>query len=78
MSIFVLHSLSAKKIGFDPLADLRLPRIGVTACIAAIPIFLLAAVIRSDLLSLMIVPPVGLGTYAIAAVYSQYLTKLSS
>lgn len=70
MSMFVLHSLSAKKIGFDPLADLRLPRIAATACIAAIPIFLLAAVIRSDLLSLMIVPPVGLGAYAITAVYS--------
>jgi hypothetical protein len=70
MSMFILHSVSARTIGFDPLADLRLPRIAATACIAAIPILLLAASIRSELLSLVVVPPVGLAVYAIAAIYS--------
>ncbi|THE64438.1 flippase [Salinadaptatus halalkaliphilus] len=66
-SMVFLHTGVARRIGFDPVADLRFDRVLLTAAIAAVPIFGLSALIDSDLLSLLVVPPVGLAVYAVAA-----------
>lgn len=65
-----LHVLSARRIGFDPVADLRLGRIAVSAAGAAPVIFGLSFAIPWPLVSLVVVPPVGLAAYAGAALWS--------
>lgn len=61
----VLHILAARRIGFNPVQDLRLVRIGTVGIIAGIVIFGAAALIDSSILSLVIVPPLGFIVYAI-------------
>jgi O-antigen/teichoic acid export membrane protein len=66
--MFVFHCVSARYVGFDPLADARLSRVVATTALAALPIFALATVVTNQWLALVIVPPLGLGIYLIFAV----------
>ncbi|WP_458187835.1 oligosaccharide flippase family protein [Haladaptatus sp. NG-WS-4] len=69
--MFVFHLWSARNVGFDPLSDARLGRVLATTLLSAPPIFLLARLldVRPVLLgvelplSLVIVPPLGLGVF---------------
>lgn len=63
-SMIVFHIWSARKIGFDPIADLRLSRIAVTAGFSAPVIFGLAHLLTHDILSLIVVPPIGFVVYS--------------
>ncbi|WP_323171685.1 flippase [Natrialba sp. PRR66] len=62
-SMFAFHCLSARVIGFDPLADARLGRGVVAALLAGAPIFSLSMAITNPLLALAVVPPVGFLTF---------------
>ncbi len=64
-SMLCFHVVAARKIGFNPLVDLRLARIGATGIITAIVVFGTASVIESSIVSLIIVPPVGFVTYLV-------------
>ncbi|MDS0282652.1 flippase [Haloarcula onubensis] len=78
-SMFAFHVWSARRLGFDPLADARLLRVGLTVAVAAGPILLLpgyvvgavppslSGVVSADLLSLVVVPPVGLSVFLLVA-----------
>ena len=61
----VLHIIAARRIGFDPVQDLRLARMGLVAVIAGVVILGAAALIDSSILSLIIVPPLGFIVYSI-------------
>ncbi|ADJ13944.1 polysaccharide biosynthesis protein [Halalkalicoccus jeotgali B3] len=63
-SMVVFHYLAARRIGYNPFDDLRLPRIAITVGVAAPIIFGLSYVINSGLLSLIIVPPLGFLVYS--------------
>ncbi|SEQ75120.1 oligosaccharide flippase family protein [Natrinema salaciae] len=76
-SMTVFHVWSARKIGFDPLADARIGRITLASLIAAVPIFALESAISSVIavpyvgalpVSILIVPPLGLGLFLLAAI----------
>lgn len=62
--MFVTHVWAARRLGFDPLADARLPRVAVTTVVAAVPILALPTLIARPLVALVVVPPVGLAVYA--------------
>ncbi|MFB6150295.1 MAG: polysaccharide biosynthesis C-terminal domain-containing protein [Haloarculaceae archaeon] len=62
-SMLAFHVWSARKIEIDPLTDARLGRIALTTVLAAIPIALLPRWFASDLVTLAVVPPVGLVAY---------------
>nr|WP_255168971.1 polysaccharide biosynthesis C-terminal domain-containing protein [Natrononativus amylolyticus] len=62
-SMFVFHTLAARRIGFNPIRDIRAQRVIATAVVAGPAIFGLAAIIPSDTLSLLVVPPVGFVIY---------------
>lgn len=62
-SMLVLHVLAARRMGFDPINDLRLPKIATVAMITAPVIFSISTAIDSPLVSLLIVPPVGFLIY---------------
>jgi len=66
-SMFGLHVWNARKLGIDPLADLRIKRVGVTVGVAAIPVIGLSGYITSDIIALLIVPPVGFITFGVFA-----------
>lgn len=57
----------ARRLGFKPFADARLLRIGVTAVLGGVPIYLLATAIQGTLLALLVVPLVGFLVYSAAA-----------
>jgi O-antigen/teichoic acid export membrane protein len=63
-SMLVLHVLAAKQVGFNPLNDLRLKNLMVVAVVSASVIFGLSSVIRSSIVSLIIVPPIGFIVYS--------------
>lgn len=67
-SMFLFHVFGARKIGFDPISDLRLRKVSVTIVLATGGIYILATIIQSDSLSIVIVPPVGFVLYAAVAV----------
>ncbi len=58
-SMFVCHCWSARRVGFDPLADARLARAVMTTVLAAVPIVALATMIANPWLALTVVPPIG-------------------
>lgn len=66
-SMFLFHVWSARQLGFDPLADLRLTRVAITTALAAVPILALPVVIDRPLVALLVVPPVGLAVYGALA-----------
>lgn len=65
-SMLALHLVTARRIGFNPVADLRPLRVAATGLIAA-PIILLAADHLSGLIALAIVPGIGFAVYTGAA-----------
>ena len=79
-SMFAFHLLSARRVGFEPLADLRVGRVVATVALAAGPILVLPRYVAADLvvpvvgvtlpLSLFVVPPAGLVVFLTIA----YLT----
>lgn len=62
-SMLVFHVWCARRIGFEPLSDLRVWRILAAALVTTIVIYPLDAVIASNLLSLLVVPPTGFVVY---------------
>lgn len=67
-SMLVFHGVVARRIGFDPFADLRVFRIAFTA-VASVPfVFGLDRVITGNIASLLLVPPAGFVFYALAAI----------
>ncbi|MBV0903310.1 flippase [Haloarcula salina] len=66
-SMLLLQGAAARYIGYDPFADLRLGRISLTGIVAAPVIFGIDYLITSDVLSLLIVPPLGFLVYAVLA-----------
>lgn len=67
-SMLVFHVAGARNIGFDPLADLRLPKVAVTMAVAGIALLGLASQITSPLLSMVVIPPTGFLLYWAIAV----------
>jgi O-antigen/teichoic acid export membrane protein len=67
-SMFVLMLAAARRIGFDPLSDLRPARIAATAGVAAVPIVGLDRLLGPDAIALAVVPPAGAAVYVLAAV----------
>lgn len=63
-SMLILHILAARKIGFNPIDDLRLMRVTIVAVIAAAIIFGFSSAINSSIASLIVVPPVGFIVYS--------------
>ncbi|ELY97625.1 oligosaccharide flippase family protein [Natrialba aegyptia] len=66
-SMFGLHVWTARRLGFDPLVDIRIVRTVATAVLAAVPIIGLPYVLQSGVLSLALVPPIGALAFASAA-----------
>jgi O-antigen/teichoic acid export membrane protein len=82
-SMLAFHVWSARKIGFNPMRDLRVGRVVATASASGLAIFLLADVIDSGLVSLAVVPPVGFLlfatlAYSLRAVDRDELVELSN
>lgn len=73
-SMLGFHVASARRLGYDPLADVRGGRVVLTAAVAAVPVFGATALLESDLLALAVVPVVGFAVYALAAVASGAIT----
>ncbi|ELY78501.1 polysaccharide biosynthesis protein [Natrinema gari JCM 14663] len=66
-SMFGLHVWNGRRLGFDPLADVRAVRVAGTVLAAAVPILGLPRLLESDPLSLVVVPPVGAVAFAALA-----------
>lgn len=62
-SMFVLHTWTARRIGFNPIADLRVTRI-LLAGLGTVPVVFGLGTVLPPLISLVIVPPVGFIMYA--------------
>ena len=67
-SMFAFHCVSARYIGFDPLADARLGRVATTTVLACVPIVALATAITNQWLALALVPPFGFVIYLLFAI----------
>ncbi|WP_137286723.1 oligosaccharide flippase family protein [Halorussus salinisoli] len=66
-SMLLFHVASARRLGYDPLADLRAGRVAATAGFGAVAIFGTAAVLERDPVALAVVPVVGFAAYLSAA-----------
>lgn len=66
-SMAVLHIVAARRIGFDPIDDLRPLRLLGAGLLSTPVVFGLAAVIESSILSLLAVPPIGFIVYAVVS-----------
>lgn len=64
-SMLGLHVVAARRIGYDPLVDLRAGRVATTALLSAPVIFGLEHLLDSTALALMVVPPAGLVIYGV-------------
>ena len=69
-SMLLFHLAGARVIGYDPLEDLRLERVVASGALAGVVIVGLAIAIGSNLVSLLVVPPIGLVVYAAASIGS--------
>lgn len=69
-SMFLFTLLAARRIGFDPLEDLRPVRITATAAVTAVPIYAADRLLAPDYLALAIVPPLGAVVYTATAVWT--------
>jgi len=81
-SMLVFHIIASRRIGFNPLSDIRAPRVGATIAISAPIIYTMAELIRPPY-SLLFVPACGFICYVVLAlstgsVDSSELTDFSS
>ncbi|SEQ55060.1 oligosaccharide flippase family protein [Natrinema salaciae] len=67
-SMLVFHCWSARRVGFDPLADARLGRSALTTALTAVPIVALSTAIANPWVALAVVPPVGFAIFVTFAV----------
>jgi O-antigen/teichoic acid export membrane protein len=67
-SMLLFHVRSARRLGFEPFGDLRFGRVVATTAVTGIVIFPLDAAIASSVVSLLVVPPVGLLMFLLTAV----------
>jgi O-antigen/teichoic acid export membrane protein len=67
-SMFFLHVLAARRLGFDPLVDLRLLRVVGTGLGTAVVLYAVSRTVSSSLISLLVVPPVGAAVYVALAI----------
>lgn len=67
-SMLAFHVWSARKIGFQPLLDVRPVRVATTVLGSALVIFALERLISHDWVALALVPPIGLVVYVLVAV----------
>ena len=74
-SMLLFHLAAARRIGVGPLTDLRLGRIGTCGAVTAGIVFGLATSLESPLVSLIVIPPMGLLAYATAAVLTNAITE---
>jgi len=74
-SMLIFHIYAARRIGFDPLEDIRLLRVLATGVAVAPVIYGLSVCIDSSILSLVIVPPVGLVLFLILALLFGSLSR---
>ena len=73
-SLPLFHIAGAYLIGYQPLADLRIARVGITTVIAGAVIAGVAASISSSLLALLLVPMIGAVTFAVCTVLTGAVT----
>ncbi|RAW44729.1 flippase [Halorubrum sp. 48-1-W] len=66
-SMFFLHAWTARRIGFDPVGDLRVARIAVAGVAAAPVVFGLASMLPA-IPALIVVPPVGFVVYVVVSI----------
>ncbi len=64
LSMIFLHIMSAQEIGFNPIADLRLFRIIIVSVTSSTIIYIFDRLILSDIISLVIIPPIGFLIFA--------------
>lgn len=64
-SMLLLHVIAARRIGFNPISDLRLLKMLAVASATAIVVFVLSYSINSSVLSLLVIPPVGFTVYTV-------------
>jgi O-antigen/teichoic acid export membrane protein len=67
-SMFVLLVWASRRLGYDPLVDIRAARIGLTAAVAGGVIVGTDRLIDGDILALGVVPVVGLAVFALLAI----------
>lgn len=63
-SMVLFHTWAARKIGFDPIDDIRLVKVLLVAIPTGVILIGFASVINSSIVSLLVVPPVGFAVYA--------------
>jgi O-antigen/teichoic acid export membrane protein len=64
-SMLILHVIAARRVGFNPVEDLRLTRISIVALVSSGIIFGLSSVINSPITSIIVVPPIGFVLYVV-------------
>lgn len=74
-SMFGLHVWSARRLGFDPLADIRLKKTLITTLIAAVPIIIIPRHISSDILALLITAPLGFLIFSLVSIKTKSIQK---
>lgn len=62
-SLIFLHIWSASMIGFNPISNIPILRISFTSAISAPLIYIVARWIPNDILTLILIPPIGLFVY---------------
>lgn len=70
-SMILFHVASARRLGYDPAADLRLSRIITAGLAAGVAVHLLANIITAPVLALLIVPPIGFIVYGYVALITK-------
>ncbi len=74
-SVFLFSLWGSYRVGFDPLGDLRLGSLALTAGATAPVVFGLRRVVEPDLLALVVVPPVGFVVYTLAAFWTGAIAR---
>lgn len=67
-SMLLFHVVAAHRIGFAPLADLRLVPTAITTVITGLLLLATKSVLPSDALALVVVPPIGLMAFSVLAI----------
>lgn len=67
-SMFGLFVWASLRIGYNPLTDLRAPRILLTILVVGPPLYLMDTMMPNDLLAFLLIPPLGAGLYLLAAI----------
>lgn len=74
-SMIIFHTVAALKVGYNPIANIRILRLSLASFVLAVILITLRFALHSDLVAMIVIPPIGAVIYSITVISLNVISK---